>query len=105
MSLSGPATAWAWTQWNISGETWKCEQKNQTKKTWDCKGASAKYVVKGMNTYAMYLFSVFYIKYIYEVVTVLFLLCQYGVWSVDWLKKSNLKQFNMRQHHNKTWKK
>ncbi len=24
MSLSGLATAWAWTQSNISGETWKC---------------------------------------------------------------------------------
>ncbi len=32
------------------------------KKTWDCKGASAKYLVKGMNTYAMYLFKFFYIK-------------------------------------------
>ncbi len=29
------------------------------KKTWDCKGASAKYLVKGMNTYAMYLFQFF----------------------------------------------
>ncbi len=24
MSLSGPATAWTWTQTTISGETWKC---------------------------------------------------------------------------------
>ncbi len=29
------------------------------KKTWDCKGASAKYLVKGMNSYAMYLFQFF----------------------------------------------
>ncbi len=29
------------------------------KKTWDCKGASAKYLVNGMNTYAMYLFQFF----------------------------------------------
>ncbi len=50
------------------------------KKTWGCKGASDKYWVKGLNTYAMYLFLFFY----FEVVTVLFLLCHYGVWSVDW---------------------
>ncbi len=38
--------------------------------------------------------------------TILFLLCQYGVWSVDWCgKKSYLKRFNIRQQHNKTWKK
>ncbi len=30
------------------------------KKTWDCKGASAKYLVKDMNTYAMYLFQLFF---------------------------------------------
>ncbi len=30
------------------------------KKTWGCKGASAKYWVKGMKTYAMYLFQFFY---------------------------------------------
>ncbi len=29
------------------------------KKTWGCEGASAKYWVKGMNTYAMYLFQFF----------------------------------------------
>ncbi len=29
------------------------------KKTWGCKGASAKYSVKGLNTYAMYLFEFF----------------------------------------------
>ncbi len=29
------------------------------KKTWGCKGTSAKYLVKGMNTYAMYLFQFF----------------------------------------------
>ncbi len=39
----------------------------------------------------------------YEVVTILFLPCQYGVWSV--VKKSNLKRFNIKQQHNKTWKK
>ncbi len=36
-----------------------------------------------MNTYAMYLFHFVIFKYIYEVVKILFLLCQYGVWSVD----------------------
>ncbi len=83
--------AWAWTQSNISGETWKCasapiqqsrqslrgeevrrrriadnwpnadEQSlsHQTKKAWGCKGASAKYLVKGMSTYAIYLFQFF----------------------------------------------
>ncbi len=42
----------------------------------------------------------------HEVETILFLLCQYGVWSVDWSRvaKSNLKQFNIRQQHNKMWK-
>ncbi len=39
----------------------------------------------------------------YEVVTILFLPCQYGVWSV--VKKSNLKRYNIKQQHNKTWKK
>ncbi len=75
MSLSGPATAWAWTQSNVSGEPEICicpiqpdrawEEKNgrerpnadeqslvhQTNETWGCKGASAKHLVKGMNTY------------------------------------------------------
>ncbi len=37
--------------------------------------------------------------------TFIFLLYHYSVWSVDWCgKKSNLKQFNIRQQ-NKTWKK
>ncbi len=36
-----------------------------------------------MNTYAMYLFQFFLLLLIYEVVIILFLLCQYGVWSVD----------------------
>ncbi len=91
MFLSGPTTAWAWTQSNISGETWKCvsapiqpdrawEVKRRgeewqiiakcwwaklvasKKKTWGCKGASAKYLVKGMDTYAMYLFQFFYFQ-------------------------------------------
>ncbi len=79
MSLSGPATAWAWTQSNISGETWKCasapikpdrawevkrwEEWQIIAKCWwaklvasnkkDCKGITAKYVDKGMNTYIM----------------------------------------------------
>ncbi len=30
------------------------------KKTWYCKGASDKYVFKGMNTYAMYLIQCFF---------------------------------------------
>ncbi len=73
MSLSGPATAWTWTQSNISGETWKCASVSiqpdrpwevkrrriadncqrlirkacliKQKKTWDCKGASEKYLI------------------------------------------------------------
>ncbi len=53
------------------------------KKTWGCKGALAKYWVKGMKTYAMYLFHFFFFLLIYEVVTFLFLLCPYGVRSVD----------------------
>ncbi len=35
------------------------------KKTWDCKGASAKYLVKSMNTYAMYFFQTYIYIYIY----------------------------------------
>ncbi len=51
------------------------------KKTWGCEGASAKYWVKDMKTYAMYLFHFFF--FFYEVVTILFLLCHYGVWRVE----------------------
>ncbi len=40
--------------------------------------------LRGMNTYAMYVsFFFFFFIYIYEFVTILFLLCQYGVWSAD----------------------
>ncbi len=53
------------------------------KKTWGCKGASAKYLVKGTSTSAMYLFE-FFIFNKFMKLTILFLLCQYGVWSVDW---------------------
>ncbi len=90
MSLSGPARAWAWTQSSISGKTWKCAStpiqpdrawevkswgdkmqiiakfdkqslSHETKKTWGCKGPSAKYLVKGMHTYAINLFQFFYL--------------------------------------------
>ncbi len=46
------------------GEEWQiiAKQTNkQTKKTWGCKGTSAKHLVKGMSTYAMYLFEFFYL--------------------------------------------
>ncbi len=47
-------------------------------------------------------FSFFLLLLIYEVVIILFLLCQYGVWSVDWCgKKTNLKQLNIRQQTTK----
>ncbi len=91
MSLRGPATAWAWTQSNISGEAWKCASASiQSDRAWEVKkwgeewqiiakcwwaklvasnkkdssskGASAKYLVMGMNTYAMYLFQFFFIS-------------------------------------------
>ncbi len=61
-------------------ERWRGEEKNcqmskacriKQKKTWGCKGASAKYLVKGMNTCNV-LISVFIFLYIYEVVTILF---------------------------------
>ncbi len=43
--------------WQIIAKCWWAKLKqNQTKKTWGCKSASAKYLVKGMNTYAMYSF-------------------------------------------------
>ncbi len=61
-----PDRAWEVKRW---GEEWqiiaKCWWANlvtsnkKKKKTWDCKGASAIYLVKGMNTYAMYLFQFF----------------------------------------------
>ncbi len=52
------------------------------KMTWGCKGASVKYWVKGMKTYAMYLFQFFFFWLIYKAVTILFLLCHYGVYGV-----------------------
>ncbi len=59
------------------------------KKAWGYKGTSAKYLVKGMKTYEEFFFSVhiwviFFYLFFYEVVTILFLLCQYGVCSIDW---------------------
>ncbi len=107
MSSSGPATAWAWDQLNISGETWTCASASiQPERAWEVKRwgeewqiiakcwwaklvASNKkdlrlsrylvklYLVKDMNTYAMYLFVFLFFLYIYEV-TILFLLCKYG---------------------------
>ncbi len=53
------------------------------KKAWGCKGPSAKYCVNGMKTHAMYIFKFFYFVLFYEAVTILCLLCHYGVWSVD----------------------
>ncbi len=67
------------------------------KKTWGCKGASTKYWVKGTNTYAMYLFQCFIFNKCERLSQISFLLCHYGVWSVNWCgEKSNLKQFNIR---------
>ncbi len=76
------------------------------KKTWGCKGASAKHWVKGMNTYAMYLFEFIFYKFTklwkFKKMSKQFAL---SIWSVDWCgKKTNLKRFNIWQQHNKTWK-
>ncbi len=49
-------------EWQIIAKCWWAKLFTSNKKTWDCKGASAKYLVKGKNTYAMYLFQFFYIK-------------------------------------------
>ncbi len=75
------------------------------KYTWGCKGASAKYWVKVLNTYAMYLFH-FCIFYKF---TKLWQFCfALPLWWMEcrlmW-EKSNLKQFNIRLQHNKTWRK
>ncbi len=51
-------------EWQITDKCWWAKLVASTKKTWGCKGASAKYLVKGMNTYAMYLFQFFiFIKF------------------------------------------
>ncbi len=128
MSSSGPATAWAWTKSNISGETWTCASApNPTwqslrgeevrrrmadncqilmckacciipKKTWGCKGTSAKY----MNTYAMYLFNSFFINE-QSCDNSVFAL---SLWCMEcrlmWVVINfffNFKQFNIRQQH------
>ncbi len=60
-----------------------------------CKGASAKYWVKGVNTYVKH-FSVFKKKTIVQSCDKLWF-----CWSVDWCEeKSNLKQFNMQHKIN-----
>ncbi len=81
-------------EWQIIAECWGAKLVASNKKDLrQYKGASAKYLVKGISTYAMHLFQLIFFKLIYKVVTILFLLCQYGVWSVDWCrKKTNLKQ-------------
>ncbi len=54
-----------------------------------------KYWVKGMNTYAMYLFQFFICNKFAKLSQICFLLCHYDVWSVNWCgEKSYLKQFN-----------
>ncbi len=84
MSLSGPAIAWAWTQSNVSGETWKrASAPIQPDRAWEvrrriadnCQMLMSKACrikqkrleavkvlqlnIKGTNTYAMYLFQLF----------------------------------------------
>ncbi len=49
-----------------------------------CKGALTKYWVMGMNTYAMYWFQFFIFNRLAKLSQTSYLLCQYGVWSVDW---------------------
>ncbi len=61
---------------------------------------------KGMNTYAMESFKFLMFNKLAKMLKTCLLLYHYGVWSVDWCgEKSNLKQFNIRQQHNKMWKK
>ncbi len=137
MSLSGPATAWAWTQSNISWETWKCvpaaiqSDRAWEVKRWDDKwqiiakcwwaklAASNKKILeavkelhlsaelRGMNTYAMYV-SFFYFFFFIHL-----RICDNSVFALSiWCMEcrlmwgaGNLKQFNIRQQHNKMWKK
>ncbi len=54
-----------------------------------------------MNTYAMESFQFFISNKFAKMLQTCFVLCHYGVWSVDWCgEKSNLKQFNVRLQHN-----
>ncbi len=69
------------------------------KKTWGWKGASTKCCVKGMNTYAMYLFQFLLFTEFAKLLQICFWFCHYGVWSVDWCEKVNLKHFNVRQQY------
>ncbi len=120
---------------NISGETWKCASAPiQPDRAWEVKRWGEKWQIIAKCWWTKLVtsnkkrpeavkvlqlniklrvwilmqctyFSFFFFLLIYEVVTILFLLCQYGVWCVDWCGgKTNLKQLNIRQQHNKTWK-
>ncbi len=60
------------------------------------KTTSGKYLVKGMNTYAMYLINVpSWDNSVFAL----------SKWCIDVGEKSKLKQFNIKQQHNKMWKK
>ncbi len=133
MSLSGPATAWAWMQTNISGETWKCASapiqpdRASDVKRWEEWQITAKFwyakllisypkrleavkvlqlstELRYMKTYAMYLFQFFLLLMNLRS-------CDNSVFALPWCteyilmwKKSNSKQLNIRLQHNKTWK-
>ncbi len=58
-----------------------------------------------MNTYAMESFQFFISNKFAKMLQTCFVLCHYGVWSVDWCGKKKLKQFNIRLQNNKMWKK
>ncbi len=51
-----------------------------------------------MNTYAMESFKFLILNKFANMLKPCFLLCRYGVWSVDYCEKK--KQFNIRQQHN-----
>ncbi len=124
MSLSGPATAWAWMQSNISGETWNAPM--QPDRTWDAKKQGEEWQIIAKFWYAKLIISYperleavkalqlstelrvgrLFNSYLWSCDYSVFALSLWCIeWRLMWRKKSYSKQFNIIQQHNKTWKK
>ncbi len=87
--------------WDL--ERWRGEATNDKQNTWGRKGASAKYSVK--DTYAMYLWIFFFVINLQSCDNSIFAL---SIWWMECrlvYKKHKFKAVNIRQQHNKTWKK
>ncbi len=75
-------------KWQIIAKCWWTKRVTSNKqKTW---GTSAKYLVRGMNTYAMYLFEFLFVIHLRSCYNSVFAL---SIWCIDWCggKKSHLK--------------